>query len=188
MENEGAEVPFLLEIDFSFAPKNLKTGEVAVAGRLVRGMVTEGETVDIVGYSREIKQATVIRVDHPFVYLHGMQCILQGVPKQDLWRGQVLASPGTMQPNTTFEADMLIHERVEKISQQPFQGIVRYRFHIRHTDVSGTVLLPKGKETIAHGDHFSAIIILNEPLALEVGLRFGIGRGLGQGIVTEILE
>src|SRR5215472_14927868 len=98
--------------------------------------------------------------------ISGMSCILQGVARQDLWRGQVLASPGTIQPRTTFEAEILIDERIEKISQQPFQGIVRYRLHIRDTDVSGTVLLPLGKETIMHGDHFSTIIILKEPLAL----------------------
>ena len=187
------EASFLLIIQETFSPKylNLNPDEVAVLGRLVGTMNIEGDVdvdvdVDIIGFLHRIQKAKLIRID-----TRGMvtSYILRGVTQKDIHqRGQVMTLPDTLQPKTTFLADVVFHEHGEKIRQQPFQGLLRYFLHIYGADVFSTFTLPLGKTELLHGDQFSVKITLNDPLALEVGLYFGIGRLLGAGVITQVLE
>ena len=179
------KAPFLLEIEDGFALKYLNPDEVAVVGRLVGKIVNIDVDVDIIGFSPHIQKAKLIRIDTRESWTF---YILRGVTEKDLQRGQVMTLPDTLQPKTTFLADVLFDEHIEKIRQQPFQGLLRYNLHIRRTDVFSTFTLPFGKTELLHGDQFSAKITLNDPFALEVGLEFGIGRFLGKGIITQVLE
>lgn len=187
------EASFLLIIQETFSPKylNLNPDEVAVLGRLVGTMNIEGDVdvdvdVDIIGFSHRIQKAKLIRIDTRGVVT---SYILRGVTQKDIHqRGQVMTLPDTLQPKTTFLADVVFHEHGEKIRQQPFQGLLRYFLHIYGADVFSTFTLPLGKTELLHGDQFSVKITLNDPLALEVGLYFGIGRLLGAGVITQVLE
>jgi elongation factor Tu len=102
--------------------------------------------------------------------------------------GQVLVTPGSLAPARRFRAEIFFHAHQAKIIRQPVDGVCQFRFHMRRTTVSGTLCLPKGKETLSPGDRFVATIELQQDFALEVGLRFGIGQLLGQGAVVEVLQ
>lgn len=159
-------------------------------GHVVRGAVTVGEALDLVGFAPEPKPVVLREIlAHPTL-LGGMPCyLLEGdVTKQEVHRGQVLVSPGSLPPATTFRAEVVFDERHERITQPPWRGICRYRFRIRHADIFGRLYLPTDKQRIDHGDRFIATIVLNRPSALEVGLRFGIGRLLGQGVIKEVIS
>lgn len=177
---------FFLEIQDVFAPPASR--EVWVSGNVVRGAITLGSEVEIIGYEPTIRHAdlTDIRLLGA-IPVH----VLDGVTKEQIRRGQVLAAPGTIKPITTFFADVLFDERYEKLTQKPYQKpyMRRYRwsFHIHHGDYFGSLYLPPGKENIVHGDHFTAQIALDYPCALEAGFQFGIGRLLGQGTVVSVI-
>ncbi len=183
-ENTSSSGPFLMAIEVG-ASGGVNADEVAVAGRIVRGTAVVGASLVLAGFAPQFKQVKLVEVRS-----RGMMTsyILQGVTKSDIVRGQVLATPGTIRLGTTFEAEVVFDERYEKITQQPFQGVTRHLFHIWDTDIFGTLHLPQGKATIAHGDQFLATIVLTEPCALEMGLEFGIGRLLGRGRVIAILS
>lgn len=171
----------VIELDSTGA---VNSDQVAVAGRVLRGIVAIGADLDLIGFAPQTKRVKLVDI-----VTRGRltSYIIQGAVNTGVVRGQVLADPGTMHLGTTFEAEVVFDERYEKITQQPFQGVTRHLFHIWDTDIFGALHLPKGKATIAHGDQFAATIELAEPCALEVGLDFGIGRLLGRGRVTAIL-
>lgn len=177
--------PFLLEIQeegFYLA----RYASVAVGGRIVRGAVSVGEALEVVGFLPEPKRVVLRDIVASGVGMLPIY-LLEGVTKQEIHRGQVLALPGSVRSATTFQAEVCFDERYERITQQPFQGVCRYLFYIRCADFFGTLHLPASKQRIAHGDRFTASIELKEPCALEVGLPFGIGRALGQGTVLEVI-
>lgn len=182
LQEKQEDASFLLEIDDVYS---IRGKGVAVCGRVVRGHIAIGDIVEVVGLSIQAKQAKIANMTQTIPGLP--TCVLEGVTRQEIQRGQVLATPGSIKPATTFWAEVYFDERVRKIDHQPFQGNWRHSFHLRHTDIYGTLSLPKGKETITHGDRFVAKIELNEPCALEVGLSFVIGVLVGQGTVTEII-
>jgi elongation factor Tu len=182
-----APTPFLLEIEEA-GLYLAHYASVAVLGRIVRGTVKAEEALDLVGFAPEPKPVVLrdILADRDIV--GGLPFyLLEGVSKQEIHRGQVLVAPGSLRPATAFRAEVLFDERYEHITQQPFQGVCRYPFHIRHTDIFGTLHLPAGKQHIVHGDRFTATIELSKSCALEVGLPFGIGRLLGEGTVLEVI-
>ena len=178
--------PFLLEIEEEGLYLK-RDASVAAIGRVVHGLAKVGLDLDLVGFAPEPKHV-VLRDIVPSGVGEVLLYLLEGVTKQEIHRGQVLASPGSVQPATRFQAEVVFDERYEHITQQPFQGVCRYLFHLRHADIFGTLHLPAGKQRIVHDDRFITTIDLNEPCALEVGLQFGIGRLLGQGIVLEVMS
>ncbi len=179
-----AVAPFLFEIEVD-GFYDAHHQYVAVAGKTVHGKVSVGEALDLVGFAPESKRVVLKDI---VTRGNSSYYVLDGVTKQEIHPGQVLASPGSLRPAKKFRTEVLFDERYERITQQPFQGVCRYLFHIWHVDIFGTLHLPPGKEHILHGDRFSAIIDLNEFCALEVGLQFGIGRLLGQGTVLEVIH
>lgn len=180
-------MPFLLEIEEDGLYLARYTS-VAVLGQVVRGTVSVGETLELVGFSPEPKRVVLKDIVAGMGGFRLPFYLLEGVTKPEIHRGQVLVSPGSLRPAKTFRAEVVFDERNEHITQQPFQGVCRYLFRIRHTDIFGTLHLPPSKHRIVHGDHFTATIDLRDPLALEVGLRFGIGRLLGQGTIQEVID
>jgi elongation factor Tu len=176
--------PFLLEItEEGFYLK--RSASVAAIGQVVRGAAQASKILDLVGFAPEPKHVVLTDIVASGVG-EVLFYLLEGVTKQEVHRGQVLASPGSMRPATRFQAEVVFDERYEHITQQPFQGVCRYLFHLRHTDIFGTLYLPAGKQRIVHDDRFTTTIELNHPCALEVGLQFGISRLLGQGTVLEV--
>lgn len=181
-QEKQEDASLLLEIEDVF---NIRGKGLAVCGPIVRGHIAVGNVVEVVGFSTQVKRAKIADVTQIMSRLPAY--VLEGVTRQEIQRGQVLASPGSIQPATTFWAEICFNEQVRKIDHQPFQGVWRHSFHLRHTDIYGTLSLPEGKGNIAHGDRFVAKIELNEPCALEVGMSFVIGVFVGQGSVTAII-
>ncbi len=185
----GASAPFLLEIEED-GLYIARYGAVGVLGSVLRGAATVGEALDLVGFTPEPKPVILRDTLADPTILGGMPCyLLEGdVTKEEVRRGQVLASSGSLPPATTFRADVVFDERYERITQPPWHGICRYNFYIRRADFSGKLYLPIDKQRIDHGDRFLTTIALRKPAALEVGLRFGIDRLLGQGVITEVIS
>jgi elongation factor Tu len=176
--------PFLLEIEED--GRTLRQyAFVAVAGRVARGTVVVGDALDLVGFAPEPRR---VMLRHIATIEHGPFFLLDGVTDRDIVCGQVLVTPGSLAPARRFRAEIFFHAHQAKIIRQPVDGVCQFRFHMRRTTVSGTLCLPKGKETLSPGDRFVATIELQQDFALEVGLRFGIGQLLGQGAVVEVLQ
>jgi elongation factor Tu len=178
--------PFLLEINEE-GLYLARYASAAALGQVVRGTVHVGEALDLVGFAPEPKHVVLTDI---VTSGDGIlpAYLLAEVTKQEIHRGQVLAAPGSVRPATQFQAEVVFDERHEHITQQPFQGVCRYLFHLRHTDIFGTLHLPVDKQRIVHDDRFTTTIELNEPCALEAGLRFGIGRLLGQGTILKVIS
>lgn len=180
LNQEKKHERFLMEVQDVFG-----AGEdgVCVAGKVKSGSITVGEEVEIIGLSPMTKRAMVAAKDQVFPGT----LLLQGLTKADLIRGQVLATPGTMKPYTTFWAQVLFSAARARIDPQPFMGTFRSGFHIRSTDIYGTMWLPAGTTLLSPGDQMDVQIELQQPSALEVGLAFHIGRWMGSGTVTRLL-
>jgi elongation factor Tu len=176
--------PFLLEIEED--GRTLRQyAAVAVVGRVARGTVVVGDALDLVGFAPQPRRVMLRNIA---TIQHGPFFLLDGVTDKDVLCGQVLVTPGTLAPARRFRAEIVFHAHQAKIRRQPVGGVCQFRFHMRRTTVSGALCLPIGKETILPGDHFVATIELQQDFALEVGLRFGIGQLLGQGVVVEALH
>jgi elongation factor Tu len=118
-------------------------------------------------------------------------CLLRGVERDDVERGQVLAKPGSIKPHTDFEAEVYVLSKEEGGRHTPFFSGYRPQFYVRTTDVTGNIELPGGVEMIMPGDNTTMTVRLIQPVAIEEGLRFAIregGRTVGAGAVTKILN
>jgi len=185
--------PFLLPVEDVFSIEGRGT---VVTGRIERGMVHTGDTVEIVGI-RDTISTTVTGVEMFRKILDEGQagdnvgCLLRGTKKDDVERGQVLAIPGTINPHTKFTAEVYVLSKEEGGRHTPFFKGYRPQFYFRTTDVTGSVELPEGVEMVMPGDNISMVVELIHPIALEKALRFAIregGRTVGAGRVADIIE
>jgi elongation factor Tu len=185
--------PFLMPIEDVFGIKGRGT---VVTGRIERGLVKTGDTVEVVGI-QDTWSTTVTGVEMFKKTLDSGEagdnvgCLLRGVEREDIERGQVLAAPGSITPHTKFTAEVYILSKDEGGRHTPFFPGYRPQFYIRTTDVTGDIQFPGGEEMAMPGDNVTMRVQLIAPVALEPGLRFAIregGRTVGAGAVTEILE
>jgi elongation factor Tu len=185
--------PFLMAIEDVFSIKG--RGTVAT-GRIERGVIKVGEEVEIIGF-KDTKKSVVTGVEMFRKLLDQGQagdnvgCLLRGVEKDEIERGQVLAKPGSIKPFKKFLGEVYVLKKEEGGRHTPFFTNYRPQFYIRTTDVTGTVNLPEGVKMVMPGDNITMTIELIAPVALEEQMRFAIregGKTVGAGIVTKILE
>jgi elongation factor Tu len=185
--------PFLMPVEDVFSI----TGRGTVAtGRIERGIIKVGETVELVGFGAE-KSTTVTGVEMFRKLLDEGQAgdnvglLLRGVAKDEVERGMVLAKPRTITPHTRFKAEVYVLTKEEGGRHTPFFNGYRPQFYFRTTDVTGNAALPEGVEMVMPGDNVQMTVELITPIAMEKELRFAIregGRTVGAGVVTEILD
>jgi len=186
--------PFLLSVEDVFTI----TGRGTVAtGRIERGVVKVGDPVEIVGLMEKARPTVVTGVEMFRKVLDQGQagdnvgCLLRGIAKNEVERGQVLAKPGSIKPYTKFEAQIYVLSKEEGGRHTAFFSGYRPQFYFRTTDVTGTVKLPEGVEMVMPGDNVFISAELIQPIAMEEGLRFAIregGRTVASGVVTKIEE
>ena len=185
--------PFLMPIEDIFTISGRGT---VVTGRVERGVVEVGNTVEIVGL-RETQSTVVTGVEMFRKLLNegragdNIGALIRGVNRDEVERGQVLAVPGTVQPHTKFEAEAYILTKDEGGRHNPFFTGYRPQFYFRTTDVTGQMELPEGIEMIMPGDNAQITVELSKPIAMEEQLRFAIregGQTIGAGVVSRILE
>ena len=185
--------PFLMPVEDVFTI----TGRGTVAtGRVERGTVKVGDTVEIVGMGSKLQ--TVITGVEMFRKMldqaeagDNVGLLLRGIQRNEIERGQVLAKPGTIHPHTHFTAEVYVLKKEEGGRHTPFFNGYRPQFYFRTTDVTGTIELPEGVEMVMPGDNVRMTIKLITPIAIEQGLRFAIregGRTVGSGVVSSIIE
>jgi elongation factor Tu len=185
--------PFLMPIEDVFSITGRGT---VVTGRIEQGIVKVGDEVEIVGIKATSK--TVVTGVEMFRKLldegqagDNVGCLLRGVGKEDVERGQVLAKPGTITPHTKFKAQVYVLTKEEGGRHTPFFNGYRPQFYFRTTDVTGTASLPEGTEMVMPGDNVEMVVDLITPIAMDKELRFAIregGRTVGAGVVAEIVE
>jgi len=185
--------PFLMPVEDVFSI----TGRGTVAtGRIERGIIKVGETVELVGMGAE-KSTTVTGVEMFRKLLDegragdNVGLLLRGVAKDEIERGMVLAKPKTITPHTKFKAEVYVLTKEEGGRHTPFFNGYRPQFYFRTTDVTGAAALPEGVEMVMPGDNVQMVVELINPIAMEKELRFAIregGRTVGAGVVTEIIE
>jgi elongation factor Tu len=185
--------PFLMPIEDVFGIKGRGT---VVTGRIERGQVKTGEVVEIIGFA-DTRSTTVTGVEMFQKTLDSglagdnVGCLLRGIDREDIERGQVLAKPGSIKPHTKFAAEVYVLSKEEGGRHTPFFNGYRPQFYVRTTDVTGSIGLPEGVEMVMPGDNIQMQIELITPVAVEDGLRFAIregGRTVGAGVVTKINE
>ncbi len=185
--------PFLMPIEDVFGIKGRGT---VVTGRVERGIVKAGEEVEIVGFG-ETRKTVCTGVEMFRKILDqgeagdNVGCLLRGIEREEVERGQVLAKPGSITPHTRFEAEVYCLSKEEGGRHTPFFNGYRPQFYIRTTDVTGSINLPEGVEMVMPGDNIKMTAELITPVALEEGVRFAIregGRTVGAGVITKILE
>src|ERR1700677_1414504 len=185
--------PFLMPIEDVFSISGRGT---VVTGRIERGIVKVGEEVEIVGI-KPTSKTTVTGVEMFRKLLDQGQagdnvgCLLRGIEREGIERGQVLAKPGTVNPHTNFMAEAYILTKEEGGRHTPFFGNYRPQFYFRTTDVTGIVKLPEGTEMVMPGDNVSIEVELIVLIAMEEKLRFAIregGRTVGAGVVAKIIK
>ena len=185
--------PFLMPVEDVFGIKGRGT---VVTGRIERGIVKTGEEIEIVGIIAT-RKTTVTGVEMFKKLLDEGQagdnvgCLLRGIERDDVQRGQVLAKPGSIKPHTKFDAQVYILSKEEGGRHTPIFTGYRPQFYLRTTDVTGSIGLPEGTEMIMPGDNIAFKVELIQPVAVEEGLRFAIregGRTVGAGVVTKIIE
>jgi len=183
--------PFLMPIEDVFSIKGRGT---VVTGRVDRGAVHIGDEVEIVGL-RDTRRTVCTGVEMFHKILDEGQagdnigCLLRGIGRDEVQRGQVVAEPGTITPHTTFLSEVYVLAKEEGGRHTPFFSGYRPQFYVRTLDVTGTAHLPSGIEMVMPGDNVNLEIELIVPVALEVGSRFAIregGRTVGAGVITEI--
>jgi len=190
----AVDKPFLLPIEDVFGIKGRGT---VVTGRVERGRVKVGDEVEIVGLARETRRVVVTGVEmfrktlDEGIAGDNIGCLLRGVERDEVERGQVLAKPGSITPHQKFAATVYVLSKEEGGRHTPFFSGYRPQFYFRTTDVTGTIQLPSGVEMVMPGDNVTLTVELIVPVAMEEGLRFAIregGRTVGAGVVTQILE
>jgi elongation factor Tu len=171
-------------------------GGSVVTGRIDRGVIKVGEEVEIVGI-RPTQKTTVTGVEMFRKLLDQGQagdnvgCLLRGIEREGVERGQVLAKPGSITPHTNFKAEVYVLTKEEGGRHTPFFTNYRPQFYFRTTDVTGIVKLPEGTEMVMPGDNVSIEVELIVPIAMEEKLRFAIregGRTVGSGVVAKIVK
>ncbi len=185
--------PFLMPIEDVFSISGRGT---VVTGRIERGCVKNGEEVELVGIKPTFK--TIVTGVEMFKKLldygqagDNIGCLLRGIKREEVERGQVLSKPGSINPHKKFKAEIYVLNKEEGGRHTPFFGNYRPQFYFRTTDVTGSIQLPKGCEMIMPGDNISISVELITPVALEKELRFAMregGKTVGAGVVTEIIE
>src|SRR6187431_651219 len=185
--------PFLMAVEDVFSIKG--RGTVAT-GRIERGRVKVGEEVAIIGF--EVNQLTTVTGVEMFRKSmdegqagDNVGCLLRGIEKEGIERGQVLAKPGSIKPHKKFTGEVYVLKKEEGGRHTPFFTNYRPQFYIRTTDVTGTCNLPEGVKMVMPGDNITMDIQLIAPVALEEQMRFAIregGKTVGAGIVTQIIE
>jgi elongation factor Tu len=186
------EKPFLMPVEDVFSITGRGT---VVTGRIERGVIHTGETVDIIGIKDKATTTTVTGVEMFRKLLDEGQAgdnvglLLRGIKREEVERGQVIIKPGTNTPHTEFEGQVYILSKEEGGRHTPFFNNYRPQFYFRTTDVTGVVNLPEGTEMVMPGDRTDMSVQLIQPIAMEEGLRFAIregGRTVGAGRVTKI--
>ena len=186
--------PFLMPIEDVFTITGRGT---VVTGRIEQGEVNVGEEVEIVGIHEKTVKSVVTGVEMFNKTLDSGQagdnagCLLRGIKREDIERGQVLSKPGSITPHTEFEAQVYVLSKEEGGRHTPFFKGYRPQFYFRTTDVTGNVELPEGVEMCMPGDNAEMKITLIQPIAMDEGLRFAIregGRTVGAGAVAKILK
>jgi len=185
--------PFLMPVEDVFTISGRGT---VVTGRIERGVVRVGEEVEVIGYT-DTRKTTVTGVEMFRKLLDSGQagdnvgCLLRGIKREEIERGQVLAKPGSIKPYKKFKAEVYVLKKEEGGRHTPFFTNYRPQFYFRTTDVTGIVRLPDGVEMVMPGDNIQMTIELITHVAVESQLRFAIregGRTVGAGVVTEIIE
>ena len=188
------DLPFLMPVEDVFTISG--RGTVAT-GRVERGVIKTGETVEIVGLSEEKKSTVVTGLEmfrKTLDYAEAgdnVGALLSGIAKTDIERGQVLCKPGSIHPHTKFVGQVYVLTKEEGGRHTPFFNNYRPQFYFRTTDVTGIITLPEGTEMCMPGDNVDMKVELITPIAIEKGLRFAIregGRTVGSGAVIEIEE
>jgi elongation factor Tu len=185
--------PFLMAVEDVFSIKG--RGTVAT-GRIERGVVKVNEEVELVGFVDTRK--TVVTGVEMFRKLldqgqagDNVGCLLRGIEKHEIERGQVLAKPGTITPHKKFTGEVYVLKKEEGGRHTPFFTNYRPQFYMRTTDVTGTVELPEGVKMVMPGDNIQMVVTLHTPVALEEQMRFAIregGKTVGAGVVTKVIE
>ncbi len=187
-------LPFLMPVEDVFTISG--RGTVAT-GRVERGVLKAGETVEIVGLTEEKRTTVVTSMEMFHKTLDFVEagdnagCLLRGVAKTEIERGQVLAKPNSIHPHTKFVGQVYVLKKEEGGRHTPFFNNYRPQFYFRTTDVTGVITLPEGTEMCMPGDNVDMKVELITPIAIEKGLRFAIregGRTVGSGVVIEIDE
>ena len=185
--------PFLMPIEDVFSIEGRGT---VVTGRVERGVIKVGEDIEIIGL-RDTQKTVVTGVEMFRKLLDegragdNIGCLLRGLKKEDVERGQVLAKPKTITPHKKFKAEVYVLSKDEGGRHTPFFKGYRPQFYFRTTDVTGDVVLPEGVDMVMPGDNVSIDVSLITPIAMEKTMRFAIregGRTVGAGRVTDIVE
>ena len=194
LPERAKDQPFLMPVEDVFGIKGRGT---VVTGRIERGVIKVGEEIEIIGL-KETRKSVVTGVEMFKKLLDegeagdNVGCLLRGVEREDIERGQVLAVPGSITPHAFFEGEVYVLSKEEGGRHTPFFNGYRPQFYVRTTDVTGNIEeLESGVEMVMPGDHTKMKIRLIQPVAMEEGLRFAIregGRTVGAGVITAILE
>jgi elongation factor Tu len=189
-----SDLPFLMPVEDVFSI----TGRGTVAtGRVERGVIKVSDEVEIVGLKDEKRKVVVTGVEmfrkllDQAIAGDNIGCLLRGVQRNEIERGQVLSAPGSIHPHTHFKGQVYVLKKEEGGRHTPFFNGYRPQFYFRTTDVTGALSLPAGTEMCMPGDNVVMEIQLITPIAIEEGLRFAIregGRTVGSGVVTQIIE
>ncbi len=185
--------PFLMAVEDVFSIKGRGT---VVTGRIERGVINVGDEVEIIGFT-DTRKTTVTGVEMFRKLLDRGQagdnvgCLLRGIDKEDVERGQVLAAPGTLTPHKIFEGEVYVLKKEEGGRHKPFFTNYRPQFYMRTTDVTGTIKLADDVKMVMPGDNVRITVELITPVALEEKQRFAIregGRTVGAGVITKIVQ
>jgi elongation factor Tu len=185
--------PFLMPIEDVFGIKGRGT---VVTGRIERGVIKSGEEVEIVGFA-DTRKTVCTGVEMFRKTLDSGEpgdnvgCLLRGIEREEVQRGQVLAHPGSIKPLTKFEGEVYVLAKEEGGRHTPFFNGYRPQFYIRTTDVTGDVTLPEGMEMVMPGDNIKMSVELIQPVGIEEGVRFAIregGRTVASGVITQVVE
>jgi elongation factor Tu len=189
-----ADKPFLMAIEDVFSIEG--RGTVAT-GRIERGIVKSGEEVEIVGITKESRKVICTGVEmfnktlDQGIAGDNVGCLLRGIKRDEIERGQVLAKKGSITPHTKFEAEVYVLSKEEGGRHTPFFSGYRPQFYFRTTDVTGSLNLLGGAEMCMPGDNVKLMVELHCPIAMDENVRFAIregGRTVGSGVVTKIIE
>jgi elongation factor Tu len=190
----AVDKPFLMPVEDVFGIKG--RGTVAT-GRIERGQVKIGDSVEIIGMKEESRTVVVTGVEMFQKTLDqglagdNVGCLLRGVERTDIERGQVLAKPGSIKPHRNFKAQVYVLSKEEGGRHTPFFNGYRPQFYVRTTDVTGAIKLPEGVEMVMPGDNIEMTVELIQPVAMEEGVKFAIregGRTVGAGICTQVIS
>src|SRR5881227_2085163 len=188
----ATDKPFLMPVEDVFGIKG--RGTVAT-GRIERGVIKTGESIDIVGMKEATRTVVVTGVEMFQKTLDqglagdNVGCLLRGVERQEIERGQVLAKPGSIKPHRSFKAQVYVLSKEEGGRHTPFFNGYRPQFYVRTTDVTGAIRLPEGVEMVMPGDNIEMTVELIQPVAMEEGVHFAIregGRTVGAGVCVQV--